>query len=60
MTRFGTVNVWHVVVAGQHVRIRADAPLLKSMVVLATPETSRGKRRFGVHHPEIGICASLV
>ncbi|WP_437606815.1 hypothetical protein WMF20_38635 [Sorangium sp. So ce834] len=60
VTRFGTVNVWHVVVAGQHVRIRADAPLLKSMVVLVTPETTRGKRRVGVYHPKIGICTSLV
>ncbi|XXX74620.1 hypothetical protein WMF30_43920 [Sorangium sp. So ce134] len=60
VTRFGTVNVWHVVVAGQHVRIRADAPLIKSMVVLVTPETSGGKRRIGVYHPQIGICTSLV
>ncbi|WP_437314993.1 hypothetical protein [Sorangium sp. So ce385] len=60
VTRYGTVNVWHVVVAGQHVRIRADAPLLKSMVVLVTPETSGGKRRIGVYHPKIGICTSLV
>ncbi|WP_437722266.1 hypothetical protein [Sorangium sp. So ce861] len=60
VTRFGTVNVWHVVVAGQHVRIRAEAPLLKSMVVLVTPQTSGGKRRIGVYHPKIGICTSLV
>lgn len=60
VTRFGTVKIWHVVVAGQHVRIRAEAPLVKSMVVLVTPETSGGKRRIGVYHPQIGICTSLV
>lgn len=60
VTRFGTVQIWHVVVAGQHVRIRADGPLVKSMVVLVTPETSGGKRRIGVYHPRIGICTSLV
>ncbi|WP_437286076.1 hypothetical protein [Sorangium sp. So ce406] len=60
VTRFGTVNIWHVVVAGEHVRIRADAPLVKSMVVLVTPETRSGKRRVGVYHPRVGICTSLV
>ncbi|WP_437587503.1 hypothetical protein [Sorangium sp. So ce1000] len=60
VTRFGTVNIWHVVVAGQHVRIRADAPLVKSVVVLVTPETRSGKRRVGVYHPRVGICTSLV
>ncbi|WP_437731859.1 hypothetical protein [Sorangium sp. So ce1335] len=60
VTRFGAVKIWHVIVAGEHVRIRADAPADRSMVVLVTPETSRGKRRVGVYHPQIGICTSLV
>ncbi|WP_437525037.1 hypothetical protein WME79_37245 [Sorangium sp. So ce726] len=60
VTRYGTVNIWHVVVAGQHVRIRANAPLDKSAVVLVTPETRSGKRRIGVYHPRFGICTSLV
>lgn len=60
VTRYGTVNIWHVVVAGQHVRIRANAPLDKSVVVLVTPETRGGKRRVGVYHPRFGICTSLV
>jgi hypothetical protein len=59
-TRFGAVNVWHVVIAGQHVRIRADVPLVKSAVVLVTPETRSGKRRVGVYQPRVGICTSLV
>ena len=60
VTRFGAVKIWHVIVAGEHVRIRADAPADRSMVVLVTPATSRGKRRVGVYHPRIGICTSLV
>ncbi|WP_438015532.1 hypothetical protein WMF18_32320 [Sorangium sp. So ce315] len=60
VTRYGAVNIWHVIVAGEHVRIRADAPLVKSVVVLVTPETRKGKRRVGVYHPQIGICTSLV
>ncbi|MGK4002364.1 hypothetical protein WMF31_07060 [Sorangium sp. So ce1036] len=60
VTRFTTVKIWHVVVSGEHVRIRADAPLVKSMVVLVTPETRRGKRRIGVYHPKVGICTSMV
>ena len=60
MTRFGTVKIWHIVVAGEHVRIRADAPVDRSMVVLVTPEAGDGKRRVGVYHPRVGICTSLV
>ncbi|WP_438005211.1 hypothetical protein WME89_41780 [Sorangium sp. So ce321] len=60
VTRFGTVKIWHVVIAGEHVRIRADAPVDRSMVVLVTPEAGGGKRRVGVYHPRVGICTSLV
>ncbi|WP_437672698.1 hypothetical protein [Sorangium sp. So ce131] len=60
VTRFSTVKIWHVVVSGAHVRIRAEAPLVKGMVVLVTPETRRGKRRVGVYHPQVGICTSMV